>query len=273
MNQLVLCFVCSILCHVSYGQTYTQTRTSTNLYMAKPSFWPNATWQKVQYDDNVYMTSIKSNLGTSYFTSFTAFNFSLPSNAVINNVSVTIRRFKTGRANVIDRQLSLLWPSPDGSYSEGNAPNLAKTTYWPAAEAAAIYTFSPSGIGTDGNPYNITVAKVNSPLFGFVCEFGFVRGGSASVMNIDQATMSVNYSLPTASNLRVEPLQESVRVSASERGTYNLYIRNVNGQLLQRAILKDPSNRTILLNNRCKGVCIITVEGVHTRKTIKMFVR
>jgi hypothetical protein len=220
------------------------------------------------------MSSVKGIIGTTYFSSLDNFNFSIPTNAVIQNITVTLLRFKTGRSNVVDKMLSLLWPGPDGTYSIGNAPNLAKSTYWPSSEASVAYTFSPSGVGSDGNPYNITVAKINSPWFGFVFEFGCVRGGNGAIMNIDQASITVNYTLSsTSSNLKVAQFDDKVLVNSTEKGLFNLTVRNVLGQLLQRSTLKDPENRTVLLNNKCKGVCFITVQSNNSRKTIKAYVR
>lgn len=273
MNKILLIGVFLLSCHLVHAQSYSQTRTASRLYMAKPEFWPNATWQKVQHNDDIYMSSAKGIISTTWYSSLDAFNFSIPSNAIIQSISVKLLRFKTGRSNVIDKVLSLVWPSPDGTYAVGNAPNLAKTNYWPSTETEVIYTFSPSGTGSDGTPYNITASKINSPWFGFVFEFGCVRGGSGAVMNIDQALVTINYTLSTANNLQVEQFDNKVQVNASENGIYNLTVRNIMGQLLQRTIMKDPQGKTILLNSKCKGLCIITVENNKLRKTVKAFIK
>lgn len=271
MNRFLLSLTCLITGMWTFPQSATQTRTATHLYMSRPAVWQNATWQQVRYDDNVYMSTIKG-VGTTYFTSLEGFNFSVPSNAIINNFTITFRRFKTGRGNAQDKLVSILWPAPDGTYAVGNAPNYAKTAYWPGTESVAVYIIPASGPGVDGVPYNVTASQVNSPLFGVVFEFGALPGAPI-VINIDQVTMTVSYTVPITNKLQLTQSDNNVMVSAQQAGLYTLSVRNQLGQLLQRSVVSSPKNMFVALNNRCKGLCIITLEGVNSRKTIKAFVR
>jgi hypothetical protein len=275
MKKMLLTAV-SVFCVyvLSAQQVYTERRTCSEIYFARPAIWTSTAWQNTVADDNKYISTIPLRGGTTWPIQFSRFGFAIPSNAIIQGIDVTVIRHKTGKNNVRDSYAALVTGN-DFANSGGNVPNHAKTDYWTTRETSVVYTFAPSGIGSDGNPYNYTATEINKPYFGLFYDIGFLTGGAGSAAHIEKVSIAVRYTLSTtvASNLQLTPVDKSVVATADEKGTYNLAVRDLNGRLVQRAILKDPENTTVYLNNKMPGLYLISLEGATSKKVIKAFIR
>ncbi|HEX6892291.1 MAG TPA: hypothetical protein VF141_16405, partial [Chryseolinea sp.] len=110
---------------VSFAQTSPQTRTPgnvNNLNQFKQVFgdlnYPGARAQNLANDDNRFvssrrLTATNDSAGPFPKNSFSVlalqgFGFSIPDDAIIENISIRLRRFKTGSAPVGDHTLSLI---------------------------------------------------------------------------------------------------------------------------------------------------------------------
>ena len=273
---MLLC-VLTVFCVyiVTAQQIQTQTRTCTEIYFGRPSIWASTAWQNTVNDDNKYISTIPLRGGTTWPIQFSRFGFTIPSNAIVKQIDVTVIRHKTGKNNVRDFG-ALLVTGDDFWNSGGNGPNMANTEYWTTRETSVTYSFAPKGMGVDGYPYDYTPANINKPYFGLFFDISFLTGGGpGSAAHIEKVSISVSYTLPTtvASNLQLTPIDKSVVATADEKGTYNLAVRDLNGRLVQRAILKDPENTTVYLNNKMPGLYLISLEGTTSKKVIKAFIR
>jgi hypothetical protein len=255
------------------AQVYTQTRTCTDIFYARPAIWSTTAWQNTVSDDNKYISTKTVRGGTSWPIQFQKFGFNIPSNAVIQGIDVSMIRHKSGKTNVKDSYIGLVTgDSFENSY--GNSPNQAKTANWTSTEAGVVYTFLPSGIGTDGYPFTWTPSLINKPYFGVFFDIAFSTG-SGAVAYIEKIAITVRYTLSTtvANNLQLTPVNNTVIASADEKGLYNLVVRDLSGRTLQRAMLRDPENTTVYLANKLPGFYLISLEGNNSSKVIKAFVR
>ena len=273
MKKTLLSALCVISVSILHAQVYTQTRTCTDIFYARPAIWVNSAWQNTVSDDNKYISTKTLRGGTSWPIQFQRFGFSVPANAVIQSIDVSMIRHKSGKSNVKDSYIGLV-TGDSFETSGGNSPNQAKTAYWTSTEAGVSYTFVPKGIGTDGTPFSWTPSLVNKPYFGVFFDIGFTTG-AGSVAYIEKISVTVRYTLSTAvaNNLQLTAVNNTVIASADEKGLYNLVVRDLSGRTLQRALLRNPENSTVYLTNKLPGVYLISLEGNNTSKVIKAVVR
>ena len=166
-------------------------------------------------DDNIYTRSNKLTAvrdSTSSFTSrsvaslaLQGFGFAIPDDAVIENVSVRVRRFKNGSPSVGDQILSLMqrYQCGVGSPCRYGLFWTYRDTYpgkiYPDTETE--YIFSQSGIGINGGfnhdeVYEWTPAIINHQYFGVRID-NYVPIGKGSVeLFYDLVTVTVEYSQP-----------------------------------------------------------------------------
>ena len=154
-----------------------QTSTSNSWFNASNSRYARWGTQYVAADDNSYAYTNKVLKIQRVYLILLDFRFTIPSNAVIENITATVKRFKSGGSQVKDCFVHLTAPHADpiweGWRSYGvemaNPANL-----WPATETEVSY--SQTGSGPNGifnpetrttMPYQWTPAMINNPSFGF----------------------------------------------------------------------------------------------------------
>src|SRR4030095_12255875 len=87
-----------------FAQISSQTRTATllnNFGGVYVNSFPKASAQDVAADDGVYAYSKKLSSGAWYASlALQGFGFTIPVDAIIQNITVTVRRFKKGTASI-----------------------------------------------------------------------------------------------------------------------------------------------------------------------------
>ena len=152
--------------------------------------------QYVAYDDNSYAYTGKISPGRSYASLLLqGFGFTLPSDATIENIIVSVRRFKKGKASIKD-QFATLVKSPDGpGFYMPYGIHWTNPDKYTDTETEVIY--SQRGTGSDGGPGNWlfqwTPDLINNPAFGVRIDAGTPVGGSV-VVYYDQVQITVEYS-------------------------------------------------------------------------------
>jgi len=204
------------------GTILSQTRTATflnNLNNFQQVFgdqnYPRARAENVAADDNIYTRSNKLTAvrdSTSSFTSrsvaslaLQGFGFTIPDDAIIENISARVRRFKNGSPSVGDQILSLMqrYQCGVGSPCRYGVFWTYRDTYpgkiYPDTETE--YIFSQSGIGINGGfnhdeAYQWTPAIINHQYFGVRID-NYVPIGKGSVeLFYDLVEVTVEYSQP-----------------------------------------------------------------------------
>jgi hypothetical protein len=181
-----------------------QTRTANSWYNINNSLYVQWGSQYVAADDNSYAYTKKILKLQRVYLILQDFGFTIPSNAVIENITATVRRFKTGSSQVTDCLVHLLAPAPDPNQSwiwygveMANPANL-----WPGTETEVSY--SQSGSGDNGidnpethttKPYQWTPALINNSAFGFYLLTNFPNR-NFYYLYFDQVQITVEYSLP-----------------------------------------------------------------------------
>jgi hypothetical protein len=197
-----------------------QTRTATflnNLNNFQQVFgnqnYPNANATNVQADDGIFsctskLTAIRDS--TSSFTSnsvsslsLQGFGFTIPDNAVIENIIIKVRRFKSGRPAVGDHILSVMQ-----RYQCGTGTPCRYGVYWTYKDTYAgkiypdtetEYIYAQSGSGNNGGfnhneGYRWTPAMVNHQYFGVrIDNYAPIGKGSVQIC-YDLVEVTVNYS-------------------------------------------------------------------------------
>jgi hypothetical protein len=182
-----------------------QTRTSNSWFNASDYLYERWGTQYVAADDNSYAYTKKVLKIQRIYLILLDFGFTIPSNAVIENITATVKRFKSGGSQVKDCFVRLLAPHADPIW-EGwrvygvemaNPANL-----WPGTETEVSY--SQSGSGPNGifnpetnttMPYQWTPAMINHPSFGFYLLTNFPNKNSYQAY-FDKVQITVDYSLP-----------------------------------------------------------------------------
>ncbi len=179
-----------------------QTRTANKFNdfgEAYVNLWSQEGSQYVSTDDNVYAYSKKlSTRGrSSLLLILQDFRFDIPSNASIENIIVSVRRFKQQKGSVKDYFASLV--RRFGSYPRNEYGIwFTKPDNYPSTETEVIY--AQKGTGSDGSftgdqLYQWTPAIVNDPAFGVRID-NFRPTGGTVVIYYDQVQITVEYSLP-----------------------------------------------------------------------------
>ncbi len=177
--------------------------------------YPKAKAEDVAVDDNVYGYSSKlvaSNDSAGPFHANSAsslalqgFGFTVPENAVIENIILRIRRFKNGRPPVGDFTLSLMQ-----RYQCGVGQPCTYGVFWTFRDTYAgkiypdtetEYVFSQIGSGNKGGfyhdePYQWTPAIVNHTFFGVRIDTYPPIGRGGVVVYYDLVEVTIEYSMP-----------------------------------------------------------------------------
>lgn len=150
------------------------------------------------FDDNLYARTktISAKLGYALLV-VQGFGFTVPDNAIIDQISVKVRRFKTGRGSVKEyfshlvqnrQSLPVWW--------ESYGPRWADPNNFPAVEGEVNY--SQAGAGTNGGGgdqvYKWTPAKINDPQFGVLFQILPPVGGSV-VIYYDLVAITVYFTV------------------------------------------------------------------------------
>ena len=190
-----------------------QTRTAAylnnlnNFQDVYVNAYPSASAQDVAADDGVYAKSNKLTTQRSYASlALQGFGFTIPDDAIITNIAVKLRRFKTGAPAIKDYFVTVMQ-----SYSGGPTSGVSNYgfmwrngdvypgNYYPSTETE--YIFSQSGTGNNGGynhnqAYQWTPAMINLPYFGVRIDVYPPSGRGSVVVNYDLVAITVEYSLP-----------------------------------------------------------------------------
>ena len=181
------------------------SQTSTgNVFnnMVPPTQWLQASAQYFSADDNLYAISKKlSRAHSSIPIVLQDFRFNIPSNAIIDNIVVSARRFKTGRGSLADHAVHLV-TRRDPPIARGYFGVIfLNSNLIPGIETEISYTQN----GADNNgglpdefgnyeEYQWTPGMINDPAFGVWFSHGIPNG--SLVVYYDQVKITVYYSLP-----------------------------------------------------------------------------
>jgi len=180
-----------------------QTRTASRFNDWPPRSLVNAYSQSgaqyVAYDDNSYAYT-KKLTSRNWYASLVlqGFGFTVPSDATIENIIVSVRRFKKGKASISDYFANLV-KSPDvvGLFSPYGVRWTNPANY-PDIETEVIY--SQSGTGNNGGSGNQffqwTPVMINDPDFGVRIDVNPPVGAGSVVVYYDLVEITVEYSLP-----------------------------------------------------------------------------
>jgi len=190
---------------VASASTLSQTRTSNSWFNVNNYRYERWGTQYVAADDNSYAYTKKVTKVERIYLILLDFGFTIPSNAVIENITATINRFKSGGSQVKDCFVHLTAPHADPIWEgwRSYGVEMANTAnLWPGTETEESY--SQTGSGSNGifnaetnttMPYQWTPAMINNPSFGFYLLTSFPDKNSYQVY-FDQVKITVEYSLP-----------------------------------------------------------------------------
>lgn len=189
------------------GSILSQTRTANyfhNTYGNGTNLTDYVQWgaQYVAGDDNSYAYTAKINKLQRVYLILQDFRFEIPSNVIIESISVKIRRFKSGQGQVKDCFVHLRTTNLAGGLRD-YGPEMANTiSLWPTIETEASY--SQTGTGNNGivnsethtiGPYQWTPALINHSSFGLYLLTDFPKKGFYYAY-FDKVEITVEYSLP-----------------------------------------------------------------------------
>jgi len=158
--------------------------------------------QYVAEDDNSYAYTGRINKLQRVYLILKDFDFTIPSDAVIENISVRVKRFKSGTGQVKDCFVHLLTGTP-GLGSHYGVEMANRIGQWPEVETEI--TYSQSGSGNNGilnsetqttGPYQWTPALINHSLFGLYLLTDFPKKGGFYYVYFDKVEITVEYSIP-----------------------------------------------------------------------------
>jgi hypothetical protein len=222
-------------CLTGVTQLPSQTRTATylnNLDQFQQVFgdqnYPRTSATDAATDDNIYASSSKLVAirdSTSGFRSrsvaslaLQGFGFSIPVDATIENIEVSLRRFKTGRPTIGDYFLTVMqrYQATETQPSSYGKMWTKDDTYagkiYPDIETQ--YIFSQPGGGTDGGffhdqIYQWTPEMVNAVTFGVrIDNYPPIGKGSVTV-HYDLVEVTIRYSVSTALSSHLENSTET----------------------------------------------------------------
>jgi len=235
MKKYLLLVLLSTNYFIGSTQTSSQTRTATylnNLNQFRQVFgdqnYPKATATDLAADDNIYGCSSRLSPIADSSKPFTSrsfaslalqgFGFSIPDNATIENITVRMRRFKSGRPSVGDYALSLMqrYQCSPGNPCQYGVFWTYKDDYpgkiYPDVETE--YTFSQSGAGNNGGfnhdeTYQWTPSIVNQVTFGVrVDNYAPIGRGPVQIC-YDMVEVTVEYSQSLTSSRTSSVAQET----------------------------------------------------------------
>jgi hypothetical protein len=169
--------------------------------MLVTNFTKSSKASDVAVNDGVYASTIKLSPRDGYsLLVLEGFGFNIPGNAIIENILVKARRFKTGTCGIWETTASLVMKRERQDLPEWwdrYGARWADPNYFPVIETEVNYSQSGSGIGANGQPYQWTPARVNDPYFGVLFQTAAVENSKGfAVINYDLVEITVEYSLP-----------------------------------------------------------------------------
>lgn len=132
-----------------------------------------------QLSDNSYATSVLLLSQISNYLKVTNFNFTIPTDATITGITVSVERSSTVLNGTHDSSVKLV----KGGTISGN--DKASATQWPTSDGTATY-----GSATDLWGLSLTPADINSSGFGVVVA---AVADLASTAQVDYVTITVDY--------------------------------------------------------------------------------
>jgi hypothetical protein len=220
-KELFLLVTLAVFCLAGLAQL-SQTRTATylnNLNNFRQSYgdqhYPKALAQHVAADDGIYastgkLTAKRDSLGSNSTNSSSSlalqgFGFTIPAAATIQNITIRVKRFKTGGAPVGDLTLSLMqrYNCDAGDPCKYGVHWTYRDTYagktYPDTETQ--YLFSQSGAGNNGGflhneAYQWTPELVNHTYFGVRIDSYIPVGRGSVVIYYDLVEVTVEYNNP-----------------------------------------------------------------------------
>lgn len=178
-----------------------QTRTASlfNNNISYNNLWYQLGPQYVSTDDNSYAYSKKLSSQRGFLLLILqGFAFEIPTDAVIENIIVSARRFKTGKGLVRDYFATLITLDAIGNTRDPYGVRFTNPDYYPTTEAEVIY--SQTGTGNTGGVsgtefYQWMPAMINDPSFGVrIDNYAPVKG--SAVIYYDIVSITVEYSVP-----------------------------------------------------------------------------
>ncbi|MBB1283312.1 hypothetical protein HRH25_02925 [Flavisolibacter sp. BT320] len=286
------CLFILLLSNLAIAQTtYTTTpRTARAIRHSTLGTWTNFTAAALAADDNNYMEfKFAPSWSSSDRLVCRDFDFSdIPDNATIDKLFLKIIRFKKGKADVTD--LNVYFSKHGNDQVMG--PNLKKSGNWPSTEGAAYYEENGSSSGSSNpnepgayGPYTYTPADIKSPDFNvYIVAW---RNGNQNNFYIDfeQVQVSIQYTVPaavTTTQQKADPQEKALDLKQHnrnvffkglEKGQYHLTVTDLSGCLLQQTVINNSGEQKVPLNDRCRGYCIISIEGNGRRKTLKAYIQ
>jgi hypothetical protein len=148
-----------------------------------------------------------------------------------------------------------------------------------------VYSFPSTAYRYNGEPDPWTPQILNSSLFGLNLQTDIGTGGKGAAVYLQQLSITVYYTQQPAPRTSIvndvaalDPGFElkkygtSIRVSLPREGKYKLTVRDNVGRLLQQQFLSKGTGQVVQLSSRCKGYCIVTIEGNGLRRSQQVFI-
>jgi len=192
------------------GDTQFLSQTKTPGYLNNLNNWqdyylnayPGAQASDVAADDDKFAYSYKLSSGNWYASlSLQGFGFTIPDNATIQKITLTVRRFKEGAPTIGDFFLTLMQRyNCDLGVCRYGVEWTDQDTYpgktYPDTETE--YVFSQSGIGNNGGynhdqHYTWTASIVNGTFFGVRIDVAPVLGPGEVTVYYDLVSVDVEY--------------------------------------------------------------------------------
>jgi hypothetical protein len=203
-------------------------------------------------DDDVFAYSKKLSTGQGLLQMMvTGFQFSIPANATIDQIVVSVKRFKKGKGSVSDYFETLVRRSPTGSYaSTGYGVRTADPNPYATTETLTQYAQAGSGNngGINNEFYQWTPEMINDPKFGVRLDNYKPTGGSVEIY-YDYVGITVYYTeaaaKPAPLATAVKPMAlpvvypnpfmstASLQFTAAEGGTASVELYNMAGARVQ----------------------------------------
>jgi hypothetical protein len=218
-NIIVLAINFSITAQSTIGPNYAHSGITGG---GSGIAWTNP--GNIAADDNIYTTAAIGNNGTSQALNATDFGFSIPTDAVIAGIKVTIGRFcNSSDPNLIrDNSVQLI---KDGSVVGGNKAITA--TNWPSSEAVADYGGESDLWGTIWTP-----ADINASNFGIQLVVKN-SGYNSHTASVDYIQMTIYLAGPPAE----EPTTQASNVTFSLVEATQITINWTSGDGTNRLVL------------------------------------
>ena len=256
-------------------QPLSQTRTANlfnNIDEAYLNLWAVEGPQYVSADDDSYAYSKKlSSHRGSLLLVLRDFRFDIPSDATIENIAVSARRFKKGKGSIKDYFATLIREPVSTGFGTPYGVWWADPNNYPDIETEVIY--SQGGTGNNGGSlgnqaYQWTPTLINDQAFGVRIDNYPPEHGSV-VVYYDLVEITVVYSIPAAASRKstggteTKPMKEpiiypnpfttktNIQFTAAENGNAVVELYNISGAKI----------RTLFSGNVIQGQVYNVIAG------------